>query len=90
MFFSAFFSPNRNLPYINGRVLGGSHLTSVGYYTRGNRRVYDSWANDYGARGWSSSEVMPYFLKSENNTDPGVVAQNPAVHSTSGPLEVYI
>lgn len=38
--------------------------------------------------GWSYEEVLPYWLKSENNTDPVVVAQNPGFHGTSGPLVV--
>ncbi len=28
------------------------------------------WANVFGADGWSYSEVLPYFIKSEQQTDP--------------------
>ena len=78
------------MSYTPGKVLGGTHSPGIGMYTRGNRRIYDNWANVYGARGWSGREVMPYFLRSENNTDPAILAQNPAVHSTSGTLEVTL
>ena len=76
--------------FAQGRILGGTHIINSAAYTRGNRRDYDSWVNEYGAKGWSGREVMPYFLRSENNTDPMVVAQNPTVHSTNGPLEVSL
>ena len=69
-------------------MLGGSFAISIIVYNRGNRRDYDRWANEYGATGWSYQEVLPYFLRSENNTDPDIVAANPQIHSTRGPVEV--
>ncbi len=49
---------------------------------------FDNWENIYGAKGWSYEEVLPYFLKSENNTDTELVANSPEYHSTGGPLGV--
>lgn len=40
-------------------------------YARGNKHDYDNWVRE-GAVGWSWEEVFPYFLKSEDNTDPTV------------------
>jgi choline dehydrogenase-like flavoprotein len=34
---------------------------------RGHRSVYDAWANEDGASGWSYADVLPYFKRSENN-----------------------
>lgn len=76
------------MPVPRGKILGGSHAVNFASYTRGNFRDYNNWASTYGARGWSYDEVLPSFLRSENNTDPTVVAANPTFHSTSGPVEV--
>lgn len=71
-----------------GRLVGGSHNANFMVYSRGNRRDYDSWALDHGATGWSYEEVLPYFLRSENNTDDRLVAANPAYHSAEGRIVV--
>ena len=55
-------------------------------YVRGNKRDYDLWA-DEGNTGWSFDQVLPYFLKSEDNRNP-YVAANKKYHSTGGYLTV--
>lgn len=55
-------------------------------YIRGNRRDYDRWS-DEGNTGWSYDEVLPYFLKSEDNRNP-YIAANTQYHSTGGYLTV--
>jgi len=69
-----------------GKVLGGSTTINGMVYNRGNRRTYDIWAQEYGAIGWSYREVLPYFKKFENNTDPNIVANG--YHGTSGPIQI--
>lgn len=71
-----------------GHVVGGSHNLNYMVYSRGNRRDYDNWVKTYGATGWSYDEVLPYFLRSENNTDRALVGANPGYHSTRGPMVV--
>lgn len=39
-------------------------------YMRGSRRDYDNWAA-MGNQGWGYQEVLPYFLKSEDNLQVG-------------------
>ena len=51
-------------------------------YIRGNRLDYDTWAAD-GATGWSYDDLLPYFLRSEDN-ERGADAW----HATGGPLNV--
>ena len=55
-------------------------------YVRGNRRDYDRWS-DEGNVGWSYDEVLPYFLKSEDNRN-AYLAANSKYHSTGGYLTV--
>jgi len=50
----------------SGRMLGGSDSFSNMIYARGNPQDYDTWAA-MGATGWSYEDVLPYFIKSENN-----------------------
>ena len=52
-------------------MLGGSSVLNYMLYIRGNSRDYDGWAQN-GAYGWSWDEVLPYFIKSEDNRDPSI------------------
>jgi choline dehydrogenase-like flavoprotein len=65
-----------------GRGVGGSSLINAMIYMRGQHEDYDDWANA-GATGWSWSEVMPYFLRAEDN-ERGASEW----HATGGPLHV--
>jgi choline dehydrogenase len=49
-----------------GRTLGGSSSINAMVYMRGNRADYDGWAA-MGFDGWGWEEVLPYFVKSEDN-----------------------
>ena len=55
----------RRIPIPRGRVLGGSSSINGMLYVRGQAFDYDVWAQ-LGNRGWSYSDVLPYFQKSEN------------------------
>jgi choline dehydrogenase len=73
----------RRIPQPRGRVVGGSGSINGMVYSRGNRRDYDDWAAA-GAAGWSYAEVLPYFLRSENNQDlPASL-----YHAHGGPMNV--
>lgn len=67
-----------------GKVLGGSSAINAMCYIRGHASDYDDWANA-GCTGWSWTEVLPYFKRSEGCLVPGL---NSAEHGHEGPLKV--
>ncbi|MCP3709913.1 choline dehydrogenase [Paraburkholderia sp. CNPSo 3274] len=72
----------RQIDWPRGKVLGGSSSLNGLLYVRGQREDYDRWAA-LGNRGWSYADVLPYFLKSEDQ-ERGANAW----HGVGGPLKV--
>ena len=72
----------RRLYWPRGKVLGGSSSINAMCYCRGHRQDYDGWAES-GATGWGFDDVLPYFLKSEDQENGPS-----AFHGTGGPLSV--
>lgn len=56
----------RSLEWPRGKVLGGSSSLNGLLYVRGQAEDYDNWVA-LGNKGWSYSEILPYFKKSEDN-----------------------
>ena len=73
----------RRVPIPRGRVLGGSSSVNGMVYFRGDPKDYDDWAAE-GNTGWSHADVLPYFIRSENNEK---YAGSP-YHGHSGPMHV--
>jgi choline dehydrogenase-like flavoprotein len=69
----------RRIPLPRGRVLGGSSSINAMVYIRGNALDYDEW----GVPGWSFADLLPYFLKAEDN-ERGASQW----HGAGGPLPV--
>jgi choline dehydrogenase len=61
---------NRKIPALQGRVLGGSGSINGMVYTRGQAADFDTWAQ-LGNEGWSYSDILPYFKRSEDKMGPG-------------------
>ena len=66
-----------------GRTLGGSSSINAMIYIRGNRLDYDSWRDEYGCAGWGYTDLLPYFLRAEDNSRGAS-----AYHGAGGPLSV--
>jgi choline dehydrogenase-like flavoprotein len=65
-----------------GRGLGGSSALNAMIYLRGQREDYDGWAAN-GAPGWAWKDVLPYFIRAENNERGANL-----FHGDAGPLKV--
>lgn len=68
-----------------GKVIGGTSVMNGMMYIRGSRRDYDDWAA-LGNTGWSYQDVLPYFLKSEDNQQPHLMDHG--YHGVGGYLTV--
>ena len=88
-FTSQFFSTqqkhlnDRKIHVPRGKTLGGSSSINGMLYVRGHYLDYDGWGA-LGNHGWSWSNVLPYFKKSENNEN----YQSSEYHGIEGCLNV--
>ncbi len=73
----------RSIYWPRGRTLGGSSSLNAMIYMRGNRLDYDTWRDDYGCAGWGYPDLIPYFLRAEDNSRGAS-----AYHGAGGPLSV--
>ena len=61
------YAGGRGIKLPRGRLLGGSSSINGLIYIRGHRRDYDTWV-DEGAAGWSWPELLPYFVRTEDQS----------------------
>jgi choline dehydrogenase-like flavoprotein len=73
----------RRIPLPRGRVVGGSGSINGMAYFRGQPLDFDDWAAA-GCTGWSWREVLPYFMRSEQNDDH----RDSPYHGHDGPINV--
>ena len=73
----------RRIYWPRGRTLGGSSSINAMIYIRGNRYDYDTWRDEYGCTGWGYADLLPYFLRAEDNSRGAS-----AYHGAGGPLSV--
>lgn len=72
---------NQTFYWPRGKVLGGSSSVNGMVYLRGDPSDFDMWSQ-LGNRGWSYTECLPYFKRSE-----GYEGGESRFHGGSGPLK---
>jgi choline dehydrogenase len=72
----------RSMYIPRGKAIGGSSSMNAMLYVRGRPLDYDGWEAQ-GASGWGYKDVLPYFIKSEDN-----VRGASEYHGAGGPLKV--
>ncbi|MDC1030016.1 GMC family oxidoreductase N-terminal domain-containing protein [Flavobacteriaceae bacterium] len=70
-----------------GKTLGGSSSTNAMAYVRGNAADYDGW-EALGNPGWGYKDVLPYFMRAENNAQ--IEQMDEGYHGSSGELGVSL
>lgn len=73
----------RRLWWPRGKTLGGSSSINAMCYIRGVPDDYDAWATATGDARWSWPQVLPWFVRSEDNARGAS-----ALHGVGGPLSV--
>jgi choline dehydrogenase len=73
---------SRSLYVPRGKSVGGSSSMNAMLYVRGRPLDYDAWEAQ-GARGWGFTDVLPYFIKSEDNA-----RGSSEFHGAGGPLHI--
>jgi choline dehydrogenase-like flavoprotein len=72
----------RQIPYVRGKVMGGSSSINGLLYVRGHRSNYDEWAQ-MGCEGWDFNSLLPIFKRMETFEDGAS-----ELRGGSGPVQV--
>lgn len=70
-------------PFPQAKVLGGGSSINAQVYIRGIPQDYDAWRDEFGCAGWGYDDVLPYFIRAEDN-----LSFSNAYHGVGGPLKV--
>ncbi len=74
---------DRQIVYVQAKVLGGGSSINAEIFTRGHPADYDRWAQEEGCDGWAFKDIQDYFIRSEGNE-----IYSGDWHGTDGPLGV--
>lgn len=66
-----------------GKLVGGTSMVNATIAARGAPYDYDRWA-EMGNPGWSYADLLPYFIRIENDLDFGDLPY----HGNAGPIRV--
>ncbi|KAL5361325.1 hypothetical protein BJX96DRAFT_165818 [Aspergillus floccosus] len=76
-----------------GKMLGGSSGINFMSYNRPSAEDIDDWANKLDLKGWTWSELLPYFKRNETLELPQPSSRSPIAleaHGQSGPIHTSI
>ncbi len=59
---------NRHFVWSAGRMLGGSSSINGQVYIRASRADHEQWVQQ-GCAGWSFTDCLPYYRRSEHHAD---------------------
>ncbi|MFD4509598.1 GMC family oxidoreductase [Streptomyces sp. NPDC058457] len=71
-------------PFLRGRGVGGTSLVNILFALRGTSQDFDRWVAA-GAEGWSWEDVLPYYVRLEDEHD----FPDAPYHGSGGPVPVY-
>ncbi|MGI9015528.1 MAG: GMC family oxidoreductase [Euzebya sp.] len=74
---------DRQVYWPRGKMLGGSSSLNAMIYIRGHASDYNRWRDHWGCGGWGYDDVLPYFLRSEDNA-----SISDRFHGSGGELHV--
>jgi choline dehydrogenase len=74
---------DRRIVFPRGKVFGGSSAINAMTFVRGHTLDFDEW-RDAGNAAWGFSDLLPYFVRSEDNSR----GASPPFHGAGGPLAV--
>lgn len=63
-------SAGRQIPFVQGKVLGGSSAINGAIYNRGQPLDFDTW-EALGNQGWGYLNLLPYFQRTERRIGEG-------------------
>ncbi|KAF1851313.1 GMC oxidoreductase [Cucurbitaria berberidis CBS 394.84] len=76
-----------------GRVVGGGSVVNAMFFHRSDAKLYDAW-EELGATGWSWTDLLPYFKKSETFNPPNAeyaaqhnITWDESLHGFDGPVQ---
>jgi choline dehydrogenase len=73
----------RQLWLPRGRLMGGTSMVNATIAARGAPFDFDRWAS-MGCSGWAWSDMLPYFIRIENDLDFG----DQPIHGKDGPIVI--